>query len=588
MAAIRRNLRQSLSRSPSKQRTLYRSPSSSPGTAPLLTTIQVTSPTGKVTYMSPTLHRTASDDAAGNVRKQRLRRATPLRILERSRAVRSPIRRALSDTNDPNISPPSASQLLNGASGQENNPDGDIEAEFGLFDTARDQSGIKTRGTPLKLNINPARYDADLAFSREFLPIKSSPLKRSDGMMKLNHDNFDNPFVKRRSIQSISAGSSFEAAMDNSTKDNQSALENNNSSDEDSAQSSFSRSLFMPKASPFRRPIHQRAAAARNRRSVEIPVGSPSSKTRSRDKPRTSLDSALSNNQQDSVELFRDSVQSPLEDFQKNQFIRVLRQQPHPLSQTISPTSPTPSRLHDQLDDGKLDQPVRPVNFSKSLPIGAMRPRLRDAKGLSLQRDASNGCATPELYKMARPNPAAFMSTGLISKKHRNVDDMPPPPTESQHEMPDTPCKKLPGTFNISISPSSVKSIAKPRFMQPEFGTPSKPFNPYAIEATPGSFGKSVGIFGSGFFQNPSDRRASFASIESEDLMQALTGGADGQSSADELPPTPTKQGASGAVQKPNSLRSTLLGRRPALGPDTFVSPAPSQSEFPGEYHNNQ
>jgi len=208
---------------------------------------------------------------------------------------------------------------------------------------------------------------------------------------------------------------------------------------------------------------------------------------------------------------------------------------------------------------------------------------LRESKASNAQKGADPGCATPELYKMAKPNPAAFMSTGLISKKHRNVDDMPPPPhLGSQHEMPDTPCKKLPGTFNIPSSPSSIKSVAKPRFTQPEFGTPSKPFNPYAMDATAGSFGKSVGIFGSAFFGTTTDRRSSFASIEGEDFTHALVTHVDGQSSADELPPTPTKQGPGIPLQKPNSLRSTLFGRRPVLAADTFVSPSPSQTEFPG------
>jgi len=51
-------------------------------------------------------------------------------------------------------------------------------------------------------------------------------------------------------------------------------------------------------------------------------------------------------------------------------------------------------------------------------------------------------------------------------------------------------------------------------------------------------------------------------------------GQTESQSSNDELPPTPTKQAS--ITVKQNSLRSSVLGRRPSIGPDTFLSPAAS------------
>lgn len=579
MAAIRRNLRQSLSRSPSKQRTLPRSPSSPPGHSLSPTTIQVTSPAGQVTYISPSFTRTISEEAGSNLRKHRLRRTTPLRFLDRSRAIRSPMRRALGDSNENSFSPPST-QHPRSLEGQENMPQVTSDSGARFSDTDRDPSGTRSSGTSLRLSINPTPFDTDLAINRE-LPIKSSPLKRSDGMMKLSRDSFDNPFVKRRTVQSIAGAATLEMP-DTNGADLSVAMEIS-SSEEDGAKAFGARPLFLSNASPFRRSLGQRPMADRNRRSVDVLSTSPGAKAKSKDKPRSSLDSAMPFD--DIPDLFHEYGDSTTNrDLHRSQHTRALRQQPHPLSQTISPSSPTPARLFSTHEGVKADQAARSINFSKSLPLGALRPRLRESKGSNIQKGVDQGCSTPELYRMAKPNPAAFMSTGLISKKHRNVDDMPPPPSlGNQHEMPDTPCKKLPGTFNMPSSPSSIKSIAKPRFTQPEFGTPSKPFNPYAMEeTTAGSFGRSVGIFGSAFFGTIAERRTSFASFEGEDSTQTLVTQVDGQSSADELPPTPTKQGTGVPLQKPNSLRSTLFGRRPILAADTFVSPSPSQTEFPG------
>ena len=215
--------------------------------------------------------------------------------------------------------------------------------------------------------------------------------------------------------------------------------------------------------------------------------------------------------------------------------------------------------------------PVPVTNFARSLPIGALRPVLKTLPTVDQAQEPF--AATPEAYKIARPDPAAFRSTGLISKRHRNPDNLPAPPG-GHLGMPDTPCKKLPLGFSVGYSPSPAHTVVKSKFAQPQFGTPSKPFNPYATQSSPLALGKSAGIFGSSFQRGTPKRKesfASFTSVEGEETIQSPTAPNDSQSSADELPPTPTKQATAASHPKPNSLRSSLLGRRPSIGAQTFA-----------------
>jgi len=124
-----------------------------------------------------------------------------------------------------------------------------------------------------------------------------------------------------------------------------------------------------------------------------------------------------------------------------------------------------------------------------------------------------------------------------------------------------------------------VKSISKPRFAQPEFGTPSRPFN-LSGKAGMGSLGSSANIFGSGIRPGGMDRRISFGSIDGEDFAQSSLAQAESQSSNDELPPTPTKKASDTPSTKQNSLRSTLLGRRPTLSASTFVPPSDAEKQL--------
>ncbi|KAJ6172404.1 hypothetical protein N7470_001471 [Penicillium chermesinum] len=205
-----------------------------------------------------------------------------------------------------------------------------------------------------------------------------------------------------------------------------------------------------------------------------------------------------------------------------------LRPAAHPLSRTI-----TQSSSGSSLDDSPTHEPVhkaerpRPIfNFSKSLPAGATRPSI--IRRATLIR-------YPENYKLVKPLPAAFMSTGLISKKNRNAEE----PAGFNKNMPDTPCKR---PVNIFTNDSFNKS--RP-FHEPET-FPQSPFNPPTSTVRPkaGPFARGMGIFGNSFNRPEPSRRGSFVSVDGDDFQsQSPSSRHDSQPLADsDFPPTPTKQ----------------------------------------------
>lgn len=151
---------------------------------------------------------------------------------------------------------------------------------------------------------------------------------------------------------------------------------------------------------------------------------------------------------------------------------------------------------------------------------------------------------TPANYKSAKPLPAAFMSTGLISKKNRNAED--PHGGLPQAHMPDTPCKKQVLPFP---APSKLGSSGAPMVVKParhSFGMPSTPLSSHhsVVKPAPFTFGKGVGIFGANGGKHSLTRKASFASIEGDEqsLSQSPTALDSQTSTESEYPPTPTKR----------------------------------------------
>lgn len=393
---------------------------------------------------------------------------------------------------------------------------------------------------------------------------KSSPLKRSDGSLDLEQSAFSSPSTKRRSLND----GTFELSRETLEQMAREKESREWSDDENMGGVAAARKTRSPPrfGTPRRsgsqaRPL-MRSSSNRNRRSLELESEAPAS---SRTK-RSSLDGAVP------TKLFQPQNAAAGEHDRGMSFAarshaaRSTRQGPHPLSKALSPAPPSPGINEPMKSPPVFESPEAPrMNFAKSLPLGALRPPMQKASSLfpAPHTYREPDFSTPALVKFARPDPAAFKSTGLISKVRHNADEMPPPPTGKV--MPDTPIKKSTLNFaSFTPSPAPVKHIPGPKFHQPDFGAPSKP----SLSAST-SFGSSGGNpFGPSSFS----RRDSLVSNDGEELSKSPSGRADSQSSSDEFPPTPTKLGA--GHSKPNSLRSSIFGRRPSLHATTFVNPS--------------
>jgi len=144
-----------------------------------------------------------------------------------------------------------------------------------------------------------------------------------------------------------------------------------------------------------------------------------------------------------------------------------------------------------------------------------------------------------------------------------------PPAAADRTENLDTPLVKRKGSlFGESARP------------QHQFGTPSTPYSANVSKLNMDNFAKRPSIFGS--MNSSLQRRGSFVSIDGDDDAQSETNSptanrmTDSQSSADDLPPTPTKpSGGSSRRSKESSLRRKTFRStpRPSIGADTFAAP---------------
>lgn len=215
--------------------------------------------------------------------------------------------------------------------------------------------------------------------------------------------------------------------------------------------------------------------------------------------------------------------------------------------------------------------------FTRSLPIGIGRPQAPECG-----QSTEDSFDTP--FRAGPPQPIAF-STGLLSKKNRNVDE--PATGAGIYVMPDTPSKRqsyppaaADRTENLDTplvkrTGSLFGDAARP---QHQFGTPSTPFSANVSKFSTDSFGKRPSIFGN--LGGTLQRRGSFVSVDGDDDTQPDTQSptanrmADSQSSADDMPPTPTKpSGGSSRRSKESSLRRKTFRQRPSIGNDTFDVP---------------
>lgn len=227
----------------------------------------------------------------------------------------------------------------------------------------------------------------------------------------------------------------------------------------------------------------------------------------------------------------------------------------HPLSRTITQSSSSSSFAEDSPTHAPAtivnDQPKPVINFSKSLPAGAARPQVpNELRKETSTADQDSNFATPDGYKFAKPLPSAFMSTGLISKKNRDVNDLRNSSMMSKN-MPDTPCKRAVNLFPLH------RSRGQPSAVKPKRGhTPAHswtPLNPPPTTVESGTpLPKGMGIFGSSFAKPPLSRRSSFVSLDGDDQSQSPSARRYGHFTMDaDLPPTPTKQASWPSRSKP-------------------------------------
>lgn len=514
------------------------------------------------------LQRTSSDTYGS---QQLVFRSTPAHSSPSKTSVRGTVRRALSIASDNGNSTTPRSSPGEGA-GQEN---GNEQSSSTLFDITPQIHEPAGKSESPRLN-TPHFKPRD----KEWRPVKSSPLKRSDAVMNLNHAT--SPALKRRTFCAGTRSSSFELFRD--SRDD--SVDTTDSETEMSTNDLLTRPTLTPSSFYGRHTTtygNHSQAASRPRRSFERSSESPR-KTKSGLRPRPRLPNTTPNVTSGTSDLMRLSpdLQSPLlaEDsaVKSNKPPPLRVSYPHPLSKALSPTSPTPPAsfgrgIKNSFEDKfASDVPATKLDFSKSLPLGALRQPLesRQSSLESSQQSSTESIETPRRYQMARPDPAAFRSTGLISKKHRNPEDMPPPPA-GQRRMPDTPCKKGLNGFTFGESPTpNHNTFEEPRFAQSTFDTPSKPSHVQDTRGQLTSSKPASNIFGTSVTFGSLNRCASFASLLDEDQSQSGLQ-QDSQSSNDELPPTPTKQVLN---TKSGSLRSSLFGRHPPLSSDLFQPPA--------------
>ena len=401
-----------------------------------------------------------------------------------------------------------------------------------------------------------SRLGGDASNDCHTISSTSSPLKRSDAIMNLDQASLGSPVAKRRSLHgSASFGHDFNVFDHGPSSSPQFEIHDDSNQEYELSTASFSSDnatsfTSMPRRSSSLRKStlqqrhgektswgrrHAAQMLAQQQSTGNAPEVSTPNPTKNR--PRLSLDQFMPPMVRDSPFSSQGSLPNP-----SMHMVSQSTHQPHPLSRTMTTSSSSSSAVdesptHIPINFG--EQPRPKLDFSKSLPAGSLRSYpLQTSSG-----EEEGSFSTPQNFKSVKPLPAAFMSTGLISKVNKNPEEPQLLRGVSKGNMPDTPCKKHVNTFATYPAPVPGSAIAKARHIRHSFGTPSTPFNPHGGQTGPNTFGKGAGVFGSSFGNNGLTRRGSFLSIDGDESGGSPDAKGDSQSSADfELPPTPTKQ----------------------------------------------
>ncbi|KAA8569620.1 hypothetical protein EYC84_001229 [Monilinia fructicola] len=545
-----RSLRRSLSRSPSKFRLVTKSPSPSPKSplspSPLSPSKRASSypaifaATNTPHTPSPLAVPFPPSARLALRSSSRAKTAPPRQGTRLRTSPRSPVKRALSHTIDTgNATPPP----LGFMGGQENIGGSSPVERNGLEKLPRMQLNLDANAP---VNQALSRLGGDGA--NDCSTNTSSPLKRSDTIMNLDQASLGSPVAKRRSLhgsanfdhdfnvfdQSPASPSQFDIHSDLNHEYELSATvvtSENTASPFTSTprrSSSLRKSTLLQrngeKTSWGRRHAAQILAAQQSAQQQPFAIANHQeivSPSKQKNRPRLSLDQFVAPMGRDPSFNHQGSL--------PNASMHMVHQshsthQPHPLSRTMTTSSSNSSIAEDSpvhhqvpVNFGGSNKPK--IDFSKSLPAGALRP---------FNLDAPDDFSTPKNFKAVKPLPAAFMSTGLISKVNRRPEEVQMLRGNSKSNVPDTPCKKQNNIFGTYPAAVPTSAIAKARQIRHSFGTPSTPFNPHGAPA--------IGTFGKG--------KWSLWNIDGDDLGSPDFK-TDGQISDFDLPPTPTKQAAS-------------------------------------------
>ncbi|KAI0407605.1 hypothetical protein F4802DRAFT_595006 [Xylaria palmicola] len=449
---------------------------------------------------------------------------------------RSPSRRALASTGSVGNSTPHLAPTS--PYGQENS----------TTPTTRFSAPRKSAEKPS--NRHSMHLDMSGSSLQQHLPEASPLKKRNDTTMNLDQPTENSPKAKRRSYGPSSLGDSFNI-FDHFPKPNNPIDIHDDSSNE----YDWNRVIGTPadllppthasvprRAGSLRKStLQQRHNSDRTSLSRRSGLTSLSNMAVSTQDPADTADTINSNRPR----LLLDSFCPPSRDspFVDGNFCQptTQRHQPpaqrHPLSRTMT-TSSSGSSLGDDSPTHfpiHVEKPRVRMNFSKSLPLGAMRPQ-PDSFG-----SPSASLSTPD-YKSVKPFSGAFASTGLVSKMIRNPEERRPSMLFSG-TVPDTPCKKAPPALPkkpthgyATYPPPPPTGLGKRggRFNR-HHGSPTSPFGRNSSYDPP----RPVLFQG---FNSRHSRKGSLLSLYSDE-GRSPSNIPDEMDTCDEgsMPPTPTK-----------------------------------------------
>lgn len=398
----------------------------------------------------------------------------------------------------------------------------------------------------------------------------ASPLKRSDASMSLDQ-SLGSPKAKRRSYGPSSLGADFNIFDHGPTSPGSGSVFDDSSREYDWTSSSttnvaepltsLSTSAAMRRAGSLRKSTLQqrertswgkryaaqqlsqnfgevttpkqrertswnRRQAAQQLATIPNETATPNAKSR----PRLSLDQFVPPPPRDSPF----NTQGPLPNPSAHTMVNQPAHQPHPLSRTMTTasTSTVADESPTQFPTPTVEKAKGPTNFSKSLPVGAVRPQAeRPGQG-------AVSVSTPN-YKNEKPFEGAFHSTGLISKMRYNPELGNV--GGSHAVVPDTPCKGRRGTFATYPQPWSGGAKSRGRHIRHTFGVPSTPFDAQTPNRTANLFSEQPRPVAFGGFSNHS-RKGSLLSLYSDDGRSPSQKHGEFEPTGDAyMPPTPTK-----------------------------------------------